>query len=146
MPDDDLSRRLLDELDVRRVMQDYARLVDDDDWPGVRALFADDAYVQGSRFEGPIEDYLPRLQELCQRRPTWFHFVGNQVTTFDTDGATVETYLVSRSFLDRAGAQPASKGGLRYTDRLRRTAEGGWEVVHRRVVSVWRWEAPPIGG
>ena len=34
--DDDLSRRLLDELDVRRVMQDYARLVDDDDWPGVR--------------------------------------------------------------------------------------------------------------
>ena len=44
------------------------------------------------------------------------------------------------------GREIVTASGLRYTDRLRRRATGGWEVVHRRVVSVWRWEAEPTAG
>ena len=122
--------------DVCDVVLRYARGVDRRDWDLVRACFGDDATVEGSRFSGPIDEYLARLRPGVEAFPTTMHFMGNQLVEIDGDRASAETYAIAHHFADPEGRDERIVMGVRYLDDLERR-DGRWVIVHRRAVSDW---------
>jgi hypothetical protein len=72
-------QRLTDELDLQRVMVNYARGIDRRNWDLVRSCFTADAYVHGTSFEGPLDTYLDILRPGVEHVPSTQHFIGNQL-------------------------------------------------------------------
>jgi len=70
------------------------------------------------------------------------HFMGNMnVERLDGDEAETETYAVAYLVLARAPQDVVAMRGLRYLDRLRRTAEG-WRIRERSHTLDWACEVP----
>jgi hypothetical protein len=122
--------------DVGDVVLRYARGVDRRDWELVRACFADEAMVEGSRFSGPIDEYLAILRPGVEAFPTTMHFMGNQLAEIDGDRASTETYAIAHHFADAEGRDERIVMGVRYLDDLERR-DGRWVIVHRRAISDW---------
>jgi hypothetical protein len=122
--------------DVHDVILRYARGVDRRDWDLVRSCFADDAVIEGTRFSGPIDEYLPMLRPGVESFPTTMHFMGNQLAEIDGDRASTETYAIAHHFLDAEGRVEGIVMGVRYLDDLE-CRDGRWVIVRRRAVSDW---------
>ena len=127
--------------DVGDVILRYARGVDRRDWDLVRSCFADDAAVEGSRFSGPIDEYLAMLRPGVEAFPTTMHFMGNQLAEIDGERASTETYAIAHHFADAEGREERIVMGVRYLDDLERR-DGRWVIVHRRAISDWIRESP----
>ncbi len=69
MSDDDLSRRLLDEPDVRCAGAGLCPARGRQRPASAVALFADDAYVQGSRSRGPSRTTCPASRSCASAAP-----------------------------------------------------------------------------
>ena len=122
--------------DVGDVILRYARGVDRRDWDLVRGCFADEATVEGSRFSGPVDEYLAMLRPGVEAFPTTMHFIGNQLVEIDGDRASTESYAIAHHFADSEGRDERIVIGVRYLDDLERR-DGRWVIVHRRAVSDW---------
>ncbi len=130
-------RRLLDESDVRRVMIDYARGVDTKNWDLVRSIFADGAYVAGTRSQGEVGPYLESLIPGVESFGTTMHVIGNHLIEVDGESAFTETYLIARHFGDSAGTHDKLTMGVIYRDQLRRDSDGRWRIHRRDVEQKW---------
>lgn len=139
----DAVRALVDDAAVARVMVHYAQGIDRRDWDLVRSCFAPDAYVKGSSFEGPREEYLSTLFAGVERFPVTMHFIGNQDRRLDGDTAWTETYLIAHHFADPAGEVESIVLGVRYHDQLARQGDGTWAITRRDVHADWRRMGPP---
>ena len=135
-PDDVAVARMLDERAVRLVMLRYARGVDGRDWAQVRGCFAPDAFIVGTRQSGVRDEYVPHLTAGVEHFGVTMHTIGNQWVEIDGDIARTETDLVARHFADPEGRNEVLVLGVRYDDRLQRTADG-WVVTHREVRQLW---------
>ena len=122
--------------DVGDVILRYARGVDRRDWELVRSCFADDAVVEGSRFSGPVDEYLATLRPGVESFPTTMHFMGNQLVEIDGNRASTETYAIAHHFADAEGREERIVMGVRYLDDLE-CRDGWWVIVRRRAVSDW---------
>src|SRR5205085_11325475 len=125
--------------DVGDVILRYARWVDRRDWDLVRACFADEATVEGSRFSGPIDEYLAQLRPGVEAFPTTMHFMGNQLVEVDGDRGTVETYAVAFHWKgEPAGSDDPGNlvVGVRYHDTVVRHGDG-WLIAHPPVDPHW---------
>jgi hypothetical protein len=131
-------RRLIDEADVSQVILRYADGIDRRQFDRVWACFAPDAYVSGSSFSGPLDEYLPKLLEGVQSFGATQHFMGNQLVTVDGDQAHTETYAVARHFRDAAGEDEVIVMGVRYVDDLNRVEDGRWVISRRDATAMWR--------
>jgi len=131
-------RRLVDEADVSQVILRYADGVDRRRFDQVWDCFAPDAYVSGSSFSGPLNEYLPKLLEGVQSFGATQHFMGNQLRTVDGDRAHTETYAVARHFRDQAGEDEVLVMGVRYVDDLIRLPDGRWVIAGREATATWR--------
>ena len=131
-------RRLVDEADVSQVILHYADGIDRRQFDRVWACFAPDAYVSGSSFSGPLDEYLPKLLEGVRSFGATQHFMGNQLRTVDGDRAHTETYAVARHFRDQAGEDEVLVMGVRYVDDLSRLADGRWVISRRDATAMWR--------
>jgi SnoaL-like domain len=131
-------RRLVDEADVSQVILRYADGVDRRRFDQVWDCFAPGAYVSGSSFSGPLDEYLPRLLEGVQSFGATQHFMGNQLRTVDGDRAHTETYAVARHFRDQAGEDEVLVMGVRYVDDLIRLPDGRWVIAGREATAMWR--------
>jgi hypothetical protein len=136
-------QRLTDELDLQRVMVNYARGIDRRNWDLVRSCFTADAYVHGTSFEGPLDTYLDILRPGVEHFPSTQHFIGNQLRELDGDKGFTETYLIARHFADAAGEVDSLITGVRYDDQLVRRGEG-WAIVRRDVFMVWKRVGEPV--
>lgn len=130
-------QRLIDESDVRRVMLDYARGVDTRDWTLVRSIFADDAYIHGTRTQAPVAQYLTTLTPGVEGFGSTMHVIGNHLIEVDGDNARTETYLVARHFRDQPGTSEALTLGVIYRDQLSRNPDGRWRIHRRDVEQKW---------
>jgi hypothetical protein len=127
---------------IRRVPVLYTRGIDRRDWELVRACFADDAFVEGSRTASPLDKYLPQLQKGVEYFPSTMHFTGNQIVDVE-DGwrsGHVETYAVAYHWRGDEPGTPHPENlvmGVRYHDDIVESA-GDWRIVRRSVTVDWR--------
>ncbi len=130
---------VLDRFAIYDVMADYASGVDRRDWPLVRSCFAEDAFVEGTRLQAGLSEYLPVLIAEIEKFDRTVHFIGNQRVRLADDGAVAETYLVATHFWTGDRGRTCKMAiSVRYRDELRR--RGGWKIVNRRVVADWIYD------
>jgi hypothetical protein len=128
----DAGQLALDRLTAMEVPVRYARAVDQRDWDGVRACFLPNARVHGTRFQGPLDEYLPVLTAGVEPWATTMHFMGNQLVDLDGDRAHVITYCIAHHHWHEQPAEPHLVVGVVYRDDLVRTPDG-WRIGHRAV-------------
>lgn len=129
---------LLDKEAVADVIRRYAYGIDTRDEALVRACFDPDADIIGTVSTGPLREYLPRLLEDVNGYGATMHQLGTQLIDVHSDRATAKSYAVARHFRDPEGTEEVFVVGVRYDDSLRRDDGGGWRIVERHVVPIWR--------
>lgn len=134
---------------LRRVPLQYLSGVDRRDWDLVRSLFADDAYVQGTRTTAPLAEYLPSLFAGVEYFPVTMHFAGTQLVEVGGDGRSghVDTYAIAYHWRGDAPGEEHPENlivGVRYHDDIAEI-DGTWRITHRAVDNDWRrGPYPPI--
>src|SRR5688572_2641811 len=88
--------RVADRLEIRELLDRYARGVDRRDWEQVRAVYHPDAYDDHGNYKGDVDGFIERLK----RRHVWIeqsmHVVANCIIEFDgPDSAVVESYFIT---------------------------------------------------
>ncbi|MFI5040914.1 MAG: nuclear transport factor 2 family protein [Acidimicrobiales bacterium] len=137
---DEMVQELWDRDRIGRLARAYARGVDRRDWALVRSCFADEAVVEGTRSNGPIDAYLAELRPGVERFASTMHVMANQLIDLDGDRGAMETYAVAFHWV----ATPAGTAhadnlvvGVRYHDEVVRRGDG-WVITHRRVSGDWQ--------
>jgi hypothetical protein len=134
---DDNCREVLDRLDLMEVCVRYARGIDQRDWDAVAACFVPGATVDGTRLQGPFEEYVVGLRAGVDVWGTTMHFLGNQQVTLDGDRAHVMTYAVAYHFWHQHPAEPHLTVGVIYQDDLVRTGPRHWQIGYRKTEGLW---------
>jgi len=133
-------RELWDRALVTDVPLRYARGVDRRDWELVRSCFSADAFVDGTRATGPVDDYLAELRPAVERWVSTMHVMANQLVTVEGDAASVETYAVAFHWAASPAGTPDPHNlivGVRYHDELARNGDR-WEITRRVVSGDWQ--------
>ncbi|HZQ57097.1 MAG TPA: nuclear transport factor 2 family protein [Acidimicrobiales bacterium] len=133
---EEMVRELWARAQVAELPMRYARGVDRRDWDLVRACFSADAFVDGTRSTGPVDDYLAELRPAVERWAATMHVMANQLVSIEGERASMETYAVAFHWAVAPAGSPSPDNlivGVRYHDEVS-FLEGGW-VITRRVVS-----------
>jgi hypothetical protein len=139
----------IDRIEIHALLTQYWMNVDRREWGAVKAVFVPGTLVDYSALM-PIADALPaeevvdRIAAAIAIYATTVHNMGNWEVHVDGDTATAESVIVAHHvYADperQDGRLPIA--GLRYRDRLVRTADG-WRIEHRRATTDWRaWWDP----
>ncbi len=134
-----MVRELWDRDRIGRLPRRYARGVDRRDWAAVRACFADGAIVEGTRTQGPVDEYLAALRPGVERYVATMHVMANQLVEVDGDRGALETYAVAFHWAASPAGAPHADNlvvGVRYHDDVARHGED-WLITHRRVSGDW---------
>lgn len=126
-----------DELDIQRVVADYAWACDNGDWAKLRSVFSEDARLDYSSTGGPADDRDTVVAWLEQGLGSldWIHHVvSNFQIELDGDRATVRALFHCTAKLPGA-EDPIVTGGY-YDEEFVRTAEG-WKI--RNLYEDNRW-------
>lgn len=129
--------RISDELEIRALLNRYARAVDTKDWQLYRSVFTDDAHIDyssagaavGSRDE--VADWLAAGFGAI---PWTMHYITNVEAAVDGDTATVRAMFYNPMQLPGMAEQSCC-GGY-YHHELVRTPEG-WRSRSLREDNVW---------
>jgi ketosteroid isomerase-like protein len=136
-----------DREEILDVIARYAHTVDDRDVDGILRCFAPDGRIdfEGGRSSGEGHDGIRTAFEEAFARPELArpaastHLMANTLVTIDGDTAHAETQGVA--YLASPATGMVATRGLRYSDDLRRDADG-WHIVHRVHRSTWQTDAP----
>jgi hypothetical protein len=133
-------QRLLDEAELRRTAEIYARGADDrskDDWQQVLAV---DCTIEGPGFatEG-LEACCASINQLGVMFRATRHLVQGQTVTIEGDTASGETLCAAEHLLN--DADTVLVWAIRYRDRWRRD-EGVWRFVRRTLLVEWEETRP----
>ena len=123
---------------IRRVVVGYAQGIDRRRWDVVRSCFTEDAFIEGSRWSLPIDEYFPQLRAGVERYPSTMHFLGNQLV--DVDAGHIETYAIAHHWCAEEPGAPHPENlvlGVRYQDDVSPT-DDGWRISRRSVSVDWR--------
>lgn len=152
----DVLRELTDRVEIRRVVDTYARCADRVDNEGAAALFTPDGilriYERGT--SEPVRERVGREEisaafKGLDRYELTLHVVGNHIVDIDGDSATGETYCIAHH------VRPVESGGgpdgradyvmhIRYIDDYTRLPEG-WRLA-KRELQVEFTEDRPVSG
>lgn len=133
---EDMVRELWARAQVAELPMRYARGVDRRDWDLVRACFSADAFVDGTRSTGPVDEYLAELRPGVERWAGTMHVMANQLVSIQGDRGSMETYAVAFHWAVAPPGTPSADNlimGVRYHDEVACIDEQ-W-VITRRVVS-----------
>lgn len=145
-------QRLLDEADIRAVVNRYARGVDRRDWDLVRSCYHPDAQEDRGRYRGGVDGFIEWLRQAVAGYASTSHHIATQNIELDGDLAWVESYCLA---LHRT---PGRDGGravdrlipCRYFDRFERR-DGEWRIAARTNVydpgreDPVEFDVPPLG-
>ncbi|MER6712595.1 MULTISPECIES: nuclear transport factor 2 family protein [unclassified Streptomyces] len=136
-------QRLLDESELRKLMQALPRALDERDFDGFGALFTEDAEVeiggQVRRGRQAIIDGPKR--DLATRYGATFHHMGQIYIDLDEDEARIVTYQVAYHLPKPSEPTAHEDAGGRYHAVARRT-EDGWRITRLRLEIVFAQGAP----
>jgi ketosteroid isomerase-like protein len=132
---------LADRIALGDLVNAYAHCVDRRDFPGVAALFTEDASLliydgqpngqPPSRQRHGRKEIEGTMSRLNQYQVT-FHFLGQHTATVDGDRGTGETYCRAYHVSEENGTRTNMVMWIRYLDNYVRTAEG-WLIEERRL-------------
>ena len=140
---DDL-RSVRDELDIQRVIHDYAWACDNADWVLLKSIFTDDAELDYSTTGGPAgprDEVVAWLEASLSQVPVIHHVVSNFQIDLDGDRADVRAMFHCSAKFD--GIEDMLVTGGYYDEELVRTADG-WKI--RRLFEDNRWMKNPVQG
>ena len=130
-----------DRVEIEALVYEYARRIDDGDFAGVGALFAEgsvcgpDGTPLATGAEAVEALYTATTRRYEDGTPRSHHVTSNLAVTIDLSTATAQSYFTVFQATDGLGLQPIVTG--RYEDTFARTA-GGWRfdrrVMHLRLV------------
>jgi uncharacterized protein (TIGR02246 family) len=136
-------QRLLDESELRKLIQAVPRTLDEGDFDGYGALFTEDAVMEIGRevrrgrqaiADGPKRD-------LPSRYEATFHHMGQIYIEVDGDEATILTYQVAYHLPKVSEPMTHEDAGGKYHAVARRT-ENGWRIARLRLEIVLALGAP----
>jgi hypothetical protein len=128
---------LLDEREIRRVLERYCRGVDRLDEALLASCYHDDATDDHGMFKGSgIEFAAFCVKVLRLHAVATQHVLAQSIIGVDGDSAACETYVLAHHRCEREGATVLESFGGRYVDRMERRA-GEWKIADRVVVVEW---------
>lgn len=130
----DSLQQLLDRQAIHDVLMRYARGIDRLDMALVRSCYHPEARDDHGSFKGPVEEFIPWVQEALARFESTMHFLGNELIDVDGDRARAETYCIATH--RRRGEDVDWVVGVRYVDLFERR-DGEWRIADRAVVFEW---------
>jgi hypothetical protein len=125
--------RATDEHAIRRVLTNYCRAIDRNDWELLRTCYHPGAADEHGRYNGEIDGFVAWLAEEMPRYEATMHLMGNVLIGFaDQLTAHVESYCVAyhRLLPGAAGARDDRTVWVRYVDRFE-CRDGVWAIAHR---------------
>jgi hypothetical protein len=137
---EEMVRELWDRAQVAELPMRYARGVDRRDWELVRACFSDNAFVDGTRSTGPVDEYLAELRPGVERWAGTMHVMANQLVSIEGDRGSMETYAVAFHWAAAPPGTPHPDNlimGVRYHDEVTRV-DGRWMITRRVVSGDWQ--------
>ena len=136
-PSEALLQEMLDEFQLRKLVNSYCRAVDRGDIAHLRGLYHDDAEDDHGAFStGPADDF---LNELAAARP-YIRSMQHNVTTMNFavsgDTAEGEIYTIATHTFVAGDRDVDVIVGGRYLDKYERR-DGTWKFIERRIVTDW---------
>src|ERR1700712_4956753 len=134
-PSDALLQEMLDEYQLRKLVNGYCRAVDRGDLAQLRSLYHDDAEDHHGAFStGTADDF---LRQLVAARP-YLRSMQHHVTTvnFAINGSTAEgeIYSVANHTIDAGDRDVDVTVGGRYLDKYEKR-DDTWKFVERKIVT-----------
>jgi hypothetical protein len=131
-----------DELDIQRVITDYAWACDNGDWGLLKSLFTDDAYLDYSSTQGPAgprDEVVAWLEQSLSQVPVIQHVVSNFQIDLEGDRAKVRAMFYTSARLQ--GLDEMLVTGGYYDEEFVRTSDG-WKI--QRLFEDNRWMKSPM--
>ncbi len=143
---------LSDRLAIADLMVQYFVNVDRRRFDAVKGVFVPGTLVDYSDLMPignavPAEEVVDRIEAaMAENYSTTLHNMGNHEVVVEGDRARSEIWVVAYHVYSDPSRQQGRLpvAGLRYLDRLVRTADG-WRIEHRRATSDWRAWLEPRG-
>ena len=138
------NRSTSDELDVQRVLFEYAWACDNGDWHLLRSVFTADAHLDYSSTGGPVgkrEEIVGWLRESLSQLTTIQHVVSNFQIDVDGDRASGRAMFLTSARVP--GLHDMLTTGGYYDLALRRETDG-WKI--EQLVEDNRWMTPASPG
>jgi ketosteroid isomerase-like protein len=132
-----------DELDIQRVIYEYAWACDNGDWKLLKSIFTDDASLDYSTTEGPAgsrDEVVAWLEESLSQLTFIYHVVSNFQIDLDGDRAGVRAMFHCTARFP--GVDENLVTGGYYDEELVRTPDG-WKI--RRLFEDNRYMQRPAG-
>ena len=130
-----------DELDIQRVISDYAWACDNGDWGLLKSIFTDDAQLDYTTTQGPAggRDEICAWLEQSLSQVEWIHHV---VSNFqiDLDGDRAKVRAMFHCSVQIPGAPDVVVTGGYYDEDFVRTPDG-WKI--QRLFEDNRWMKGP---
>jgi hypothetical protein len=128
--------------ELRNLLQRYARAADARNVAALRSLFSPDAIIDGARGRMAVAQWLDAMATPSPFQAS-MHFLGEPLIEFDAagDAADLDTYAVVYQIADRSGGQQDLTLGIRYLDRVARSASG-WRITERVAKTIWTRQEP----
>ncbi|MET0702054.1 MAG: nuclear transport factor 2 family protein [Mycobacterium sp.] len=126
---------LLDERDIRRVLDLYPRAIDRHDHELLASLFHHDAITEYGSYNGPVAGFIEFMRSGEKPGQHWMHHNGTQLVELHGNAAHAETYCLAFCRQnDESGRRSNQEVVLRvrYLDHLQKRG-GRWRIQHRRV-------------
>jgi ketosteroid isomerase-like protein len=129
-------RWLVDRAAIGDLLVEYARCVDERDWPGFAALYTADAVLEiaGSRRQGHAE--IEAAGELVASYGATHHMSATYGIGIDGDRATARANCIASHVPDMARPREHADGGVVYECTCERTPDG-WRFSRVRGRRVW---------
>ncbi|MBX7430798.1 nuclear transport factor 2 family protein [Mycobacterium sp. Y57] len=138
------TQRIADELEIRALLNRYARAVDSKDWALYRSVFADDAHIDYSSAgaaAGSRDEVADWLAAGFGAIPWSMHYITNIECDFGPGGDTATVRAMFYNPMQLPGMTETSSCGGYYHHELVRTDEG-WRSKRLVEENVWFVNAP----
>ena len=143
MTTDDLVRELHDRVMISELLLRFARALDERDWRGYAALYADDGVLQLPWGPPRPKAILSEDTEAnLSRFAATHHISSNHQIAIDRDTATSRSYLQAVHVVDPDAEDGLWTAGGWYDCTYRRTPDG-WRFTRVALTPVWQTGRPP---
>jgi ketosteroid isomerase-like protein len=135
--DESLSRELLDEFALRKLVHAYCRAVDRGDFATLRELYHHDAEdAHGAFSTGSLDDFLKTLADSHRHIRSMQHNV--TTVNFAISGSTAEgeIYTIAAHTVIAGDRDVDVMVGGRYLDRYEKR-DDTWKIIERTIVTDW---------
>jgi len=128
-----MDNTLLDELEIRRLLERWAVWRDAGDWTRFATVWHPDGVMMATWFQGPFQEFIRVTKEGWEKGVSILHFLGGSAIEVRGDRAIAQTKMTISQRGDIEGVLCDVVCTGRFYDFVERTAEG-WKLLHRQPI------------